>query len=71
MVSKSAKIALVTLTKSSESDSAQTNELIEEIRQVIQSSNLSKKWSIEKITILDESDPTAKIYPTRREVAVQ
>ena len=68
---KSAKIALVTLTESSESDPSKTNELVEEIRQVIQSSNLSKKWSIEKITILDEAESTAKIFPTRREVAVQ
>ena len=61
----------MTLTEASESDSSKTDELVEEIRQVIQSSNLSKKWAIEKITILDESESTAKIFPTRREVAVQ
>jgi len=65
-VSISAKIALVTLTKLSESGPQQTKELVEEIRQVLQSSNLSKTWSIEKITILDEDQPTAKIFPTRR-----
>jgi len=65
-VSISAKIALVTLTKLSMSDPQQTKELVEEIRQVLQSSSLSKTWSIEKITILDEDQPTAKILPTRR-----
>jgi len=65
-VSVSAKIALVTLIKSSESDSSQTEELVGEIRQVLQSSSLSKTWSIEKITILDEAEPTVKVFPTRR-----
>ena len=66
LVSVSAKIALVTLTKLSESGPQQTKELVEEIRQVLQSSSLSKTWSIEKITILDETEPTVKVFPTRR-----
>jgi len=49
-------VALVTLVRSSNDVTAPAGELIEEIRSAIQTSQISKGWSIEKITILGESE---------------
>jgi hypothetical protein len=49
-----AVIALITLIRSSNEDTAAA-ELIEEIQTAIQSSKISKGWSVEKISILGES----------------
>ncbi|MGA2626811.1 MAG: hypothetical protein ABSF63_07110 [Candidatus Bathyarchaeia archaeon] len=67
LVLTSTKIALVTLVQSSIDNRSETNELIDEIRQYLQSSGLPKAWSIEKITILDDTSPTAKIWRTSRQ----
>ncbi len=63
----SAKIALVTLVQSTKGDPSETSELIDEIRQHLQSSGLTKTWSIENIAILEENSPNAKILRTRGE----
>ena len=67
LVLTSTKIALVTLAQSSIDNRSDTSELENEIRQYIQSSGLSKRWSIEKITILDDPSPTAKILGAPRQ----
>jgi hypothetical protein len=58
-VARLGTIALVTMVRSSNSSTAPAGELIEEIRNAIQTSEISKRWSIEKITILGESEPLA------------
>ena len=60
-VSTLSKIALVTLVQSSNLDTSEPSELVDQIRQHLQSSGLETTWSIEKITILDDTSPTAKI----------
>jgi len=57
-VSGSGKIALVTLVRSSSEDFSDSAELIAQIRDKLRLSRITKQWSIEKITILDE--PPAK-----------
>ena len=49
-------IALVTLIRSSSDAKTPAGELMEEIRRAIQSSEISKGWSIEKISVLGESE---------------
>ena len=45
-------IALVTLVRTSPDATTPTEELIEQIREAVQTSRISKDWSIEKISIL-------------------
>ena len=52
----SGKIALIALVRASDDDSLRTRELVGEIREALQSSAISKTWTIEKITILDDAD---------------
>jgi hypothetical protein len=47
-------IALVTLVRGSGTESSR--EMIDQIREVLQSSKLSKTWTIEKITLLEEPE---------------
>ena len=49
-------IALVALIRSTTDDTAPAAELIEEIREAIQSSKISEGWSIEKISILGQPE---------------
>lgn len=58
-------VALISLVRSSVDESNQAGELIETIRNAINSSSIAKSWSIDKITILGESDSVpAEIMPT-------
>lgn len=63
----SAKIALVTLVQSSVDDQSRSSELVDKLREDLQSSGLSRTWSIEKITILEETSLTTKMVRTPRE----
>lgn len=56
-------IALVTLIRSSNDDTTPAGELIEDIRNAIQSSAISKIWTVEKISILGESEVLATGLP--------
>jgi len=57
-------IALVTLIRSTTEKAIPARELMEEIQTAIQSSKISKGWSIEKISILGESGiPEQQVPP--------
>jgi hypothetical protein len=66
-VSTSGKIALVTLIQSSESEFLQPSELVEQIRRDLERGKLPKTWSIEKIAVLEESQPNARVLRSSRE----
>jgi len=53
-------IALVTLVRATGTESRQENEMIEEIREVLESSKLSKTWTVEKITVLQAPEAVAE-----------
>lgn len=58
-------VALISLVRSSVDESIQAGELIETIRNAINSTPIIKSWKIDKITILGESDLVpAEISPT-------
>jgi hypothetical protein len=46
----------VTLVRSSSENTEQAGEFIKEIREAIESSAISKAWSVDKVTILGEPD---------------
>jgi hypothetical protein len=58
------QIALVSLVRASSSDPSPTRELVEEIRKALQSSAISNTWTIEKITVLEESEAAASSQRT-------
>ena len=66
-MSPSAKIAIITLTQSSDRDLPDTSELVNEIHKHIQTSELSKTWSIENVAVIDDVSPTAKALRTKRQ----
>ena len=49
-------IALVTLIRSSDNLTIPAEQLVEEIREAIQTSTISKNWSVEKVSILNNSE---------------
>jgi len=66
-VSDLGKIALVTLVHSSNEDLSDSAELIAQIRDKLRLSRITKQWSIEKITILDEPPSKSGIQRTSQE----
>ena len=54
-VSISAKVALVTLIACSAETGVSTDEAAVQIRRALEASSLSRSWTVEKVTVLDES----------------
>ena len=65
-MSVSGKIALVTLIHVSDDKFSSADELAEQIRQAVESSSLSATWTVDRVTVLDESASTAKILTSQR-----
>ena len=56
-------IALVTLVRSGKDSAIPAGELIEQIRAAIESSGISKNWTIEKVSILGDAELAAPGIP--------
>ena len=49
------KIAVVTLSHSLEEEDLCSDELVDQIRREVNASPLSKSWTVERVTVLDDS----------------
>jgi hypothetical protein len=57
LVSKSGKIAIITLIGVSDQANASERELVKEVRRQLELSRLSESWRVDNVAILDESAP--------------
>jgi hypothetical protein len=67
-VSDSARIALVTLIARSNEESSSPEELAAELRRKLESSPLSRLWTVDKVTVIDELNKLSeRTSPLQRE----
>ncbi len=59
------KVALISLFRRSDIDRS-ADELALELREKLESNSLSRKWVIDKVTVLDEATAITKDAPARK-----
>lgn len=65
-MSASGKIAIITLIHSQEDVKLSSEELAERIRRDLETSKIRESWTIDRVTVLDESQPrTTLVQPER------